>query len=262
MAGQLLMEWISDQPSTQRIALLKLNNPKARNALNREIRDRLAEAFEELAADDTVKAVIITGDETAFAAGADLKEFQTMGAPDLDAEHINLCWKRAAAFPKPLIACVQGFALGGGCELAMLADIIIAGKSARFGLPEIKVGIMPGAGGVVRLVRAVGKVKASQLLLTGEFIDAEKADAWGLVSEVVNDEDCLERSISIAKTISAMPPRACQYIKDVLQQSADMPLDAALKLERRATQILFATKDKEEGMNAFFERRAPSYDGN
>ncbi len=163
--------------------------------------------------------------------------------------------------PKILIAAVEGYALGGGCELALACDLIVAGESAKLGQPEIRVGIMPGAGGTQRLLRAVGKYRAMRMVLTGEPIDAREALGMGLLSDLVPDGTALERAMDLARTISRMPPLAVRAIKEVMQLGQDVPLETALQLERKAFQLLFATKDQKEGMNAFLEKRAPAYSG-
>jgi enoyl-CoA hydratase len=170
-------------------------------------------------------------------------------------------WGPIRAFPKPLIAAVNGWALGGGCELALHADMIVAGEGARFGQPEIKVGIMPGAGGTQRLTRAIGKYKAMKILLTGEPVTAREAEALGFVTEVVPDAEVLDRALALAKSIAALPPVAARKIKEVVLHGADLPLEAALLLERQAFQLMFDTADQKEGMAAFIEKRAPQFRG-
>jgi enoyl-CoA hydratase len=243
------------------VALLRIDRPEARNALNGAVREALARHFRDLATDEEVRCVIITGSDTVFAAGADLKAMAAVGAAEMMQLGTHLTWAPVKDFPKPLIAAVTGWALGGGCELAMHADLIIAGEGARFGQPEIKVGIIPGAGGTQRLVRAVGKFKAMKMLLTGEPVTAREAEAMGLVSEVVPDAEVLERAITLARTIAALPPIAARKIKEVVSQGADLPLEAALALERQAFQLMFDTHDQKEGMAAFLEKRAPHFQG-
>jgi enoyl-CoA hydratase/carnithine racemase len=175
--------------------------------------------------------------------------------------HTEQYWRAIIDCPKPIVAAVNGYALGGGCELAMHADIIIAGKSAQFGQPEVKLGLMPGAGGTQRLLRAVGKFKAMQIVLTGKIFSAEEADKMGLVSEVVEDDQTLAKAVEIATQIAQLSPIAVEQIKEVTTLGANMPLDGALALERKAFQILFDTQDQKEGVNAFFEKRSPQYQG-
>jgi enoyl-CoA hydratase/carnithine racemase len=243
------------------VALVQLNRPEARNALNGEVRALLAEAFTTLSGDETVKAIVLHGNEQAFAAGADLKEMAEAGAAEMMLRQTHLLWAAIACCPKPVVAAVNGHALGGGCELAMHADIIVAGEGASFGQPEIRVGIMPGAGGTQRLVRAVGKHKAMLMLLTGRPVSAREADAMGLVSLVVPDGEVLARALELARTIAAMPPLAARQIKEVLLAGMEAPLETALMLERKAFQLLFDTRDQKEGMRAFLEKRRPSYEG-
>lgn len=245
----------------EKVALLRLNRPEARNAINDAVRGLIVEHLATLERDPDTACVIITGGEKFFAAGADLRVMSTMGAADMMAAPGEAAFDAIRRFPKPLIAAVNGYALGGGCELAMHADIIVAGENARFGQPEIKVGIMPGGGGTQRLPRAVGKFKAMKMLLTGEPISAREADAMGLVSEVVLDAEVVDRAVELAKAISALPPIAIRQIKRVVLEGADLPLTAGLMLERQAFTLLFDTKDQKEGMLAFLEKRSPSFKG-
>ena len=243
------------------VAVVRLNRPDVLNALNMPLRRRVAEVFESFVEESGLRAVVLTGNDRAFAAGADIADMSKIGAIDMYLRHNERIWGAIAACPYPVIAAVNGYALGGGMELAMHADIIVAGRSAKFGQPEVKVGIMPGAGGTQRLTRAVGKFKAMKLCLTGEIISAEEAHAMGLVSDLVDDDKVLEHAMSVAKRIAALPPIAVQQVKEVILQGQDASLGAALALERKALQILFATTDKNEGMTAFLEKRSPSYIG-
>jgi enoyl-CoA hydratase len=241
------------------VALVRINRPEARNALNPAVREQLAQHFRDLAADEEVRCAVIAGSDKVFAAGADIKAMaeaspsEMMGRPDL--------WVAIRAFPKPLVAAVNGWALGGGCELALHADMIVAGEGARFGQPEIKVGIMPGAGGTQRLTRAIGKYKAMKILLTGEPVTAREAEALGFVTEVVPDGEVLDRAVALAKSIAALPPIAARKIKEAVLLGGDMPLEAALVLERQAFHLLFDTADQKEGMAAFIEKRPPKFRG-
>ena len=243
------------------VALVRINRPEVRNALNGRVRQLLAEAFTDLGKDPDVRAIVLTGDGNAFAAGADIKEMAGAGSADMLLRKSHLLWRAIADCPKPVIAAVNGYALGGGCELAMHADIIVTGEGAQFGQPEIRVGIMPGAGGTQRLTRAVGKFKAMMMILTGKPVTAREADAMGLVSLVVPDADVLETALKTAETIAGMPPIAVMQIKEVLLAGMDAPLDTALMLERKAFQLLFDTRDQKEGMQAFIEKRRPKYEG-
>ena len=243
------------------VALLKINRPEAKNALNTAVRQGLAEHFTALGRDPEVRCIVLTGDESAFAAGADLRELAESGALEVMLRRVHLLWQAISSCPKPVIAAVNGYAWGGGCELAMHADIIVAGENASFCQPEIKVGIMPGAGGTQRLLRAVGKFQAMKMILSGQPVSGREALAMGLVSEVVADDQVLESALKLAKQIAAMPPLAVEQIKEVVLAGQDAPLESALMLERKAFQLLFATADQKEGMTAFFEKRKPQYSG-
>jgi enoyl-CoA hydratase len=247
--------------SISKIAVVKINRPEAKNALNTEVRKQLAQVFTELSFNDDVNAVVLTGGEEVFAAGADLKEMATATSTEMLLRHTERYWNAISQCPKPVIAAVNGYALGGGCELAMHADIIIAGKSAVFGQPEIKVGLMPGAGGTQRLFRAVGKFHAMRMIMTGAMVKAEEAYTIGLVSQVTEDDQTIPTAIQMAQSLAKMPPIALQQIKEVALMSEDIPLNAGLTLERKAFQLLFSTEDKNEGVQAFIEKRKPSYQG-
>jgi len=253
-------ELLVTQPSPG-VALLTLNRPEARNALNQRTRQVLADWFRAITQDSSIRCVILSGGPKVFAAGADLREVAECTPIDMYMRHVERLWAAIAECPKPVIAAVNGFALGGGCELAMHADIIVAGKGATFGQPEIKVGIMPGAGGTQRLARVVGKFQAMKMLLTGLPISGEQAYAMGLASEVVEDDQVLQRSLELAALIAKMPPIAAEQIKEVLLAGMDAPLDSALMLERKAFHLLFATADQKEGMKAFFDKRSPDFKG-
>lgn len=243
------------------VALIELHRPEARNALNLELRQVLASTFDQLTQNKDVRAIVITGGEKVFAAGADIKDFTTATTSQMYLRHTEQYWQSLTDCPKPIIAAVNGYALGGGCELAMHADIIIAGQSAKFGQPEVKLGLMPGAGGTQRLLRAIGKFQTMLLVLTGKFIGAQEAYQMGLVSEVVEDDNTITHALEIAETIAALSPIAVQQIKEVTNLGQDMSLQSALTLERKAFQILFDTKDQKEGVNAFFEKRPAEYTG-
>jgi enoyl-CoA hydratase len=243
------------------VAVVRIDRPEARNALNAAVREQLADHFRALAADDDVRCAIITGSDKVFAAGADIKAMASAGAATMMLSGNEAAWGVIRNFPKPLIAAVNGWALGGGCELALHADIIVAGEGAKFGQPEIKVGIMPGAGGTQRLVRAIGKYKAMKILLTGEPVTAREAEALGFVTEVAPDGEVLDRAVALARAIAALPPVAARKIKEVVLQGADLPLEAALLLERQAFHLMFDTADQKEGMAAFVEKRPPAFRG-
>ncbi len=243
------------------VAILRLNRPEKRNALDLNMRSAIADAMQALERDDSVAVIVITGGDSVFAAGADLNLLVDKGAQQVAELDLGQYWAPVAKSQKPLIAAVSGFALGAGCELAMMCDVLIADSSARFGQPEARVGIMPGAGGTQRLLRAVGKPVASLLLLTGELLGAERAAQLGLVSEWVTEGSALERALMLANTAANMPPRALRAIKRVLALGADQPLEIALALENREFLLLFDTQDKTEGMRAFLDKRPPRYTG-
>lgn len=243
------------------IAVVRLNRPEVRNALDLDIRKRLAEIFRSFTDDPDLRCVVLTGDETSFAAGADISDMSTLSAVEMYHRHTERLWAAVGDCPIPVVAAVNGFALGGGMELAMHCDITVVGRGAKLGQPEVRVGIMPGAGGTQRLVRAVGKFRAMQLCLTGEVIDAPEAFAMGLVSRLVDDDEVMAEAMKTAKTIARMPPVAVAQIKEVILHGMDAPLGAALALERKAVQLLFATQDKAEGMSAFLEKRKPKFTG-
>jgi enoyl-CoA hydratase len=243
------------------VAVVRLNRPKELNALNLQLMGELRDSLESLDADDTVRAIIITGDRRAFAAGADIKQMSGKTATDMLIADQFSTWDRIKRTKKPIIAAVSGFALGGGCELAMTCDMIIASETAKFGQPEIKIGVMPGAGGTQRLTRAIGKAKAMELVLTGKFIDAKQAEAWGLVNRVVPEELYLEEAIKLASEIAAQSPIAVRLAKEAINHVAESHLNEGLHLERKNFYLLFATEDQTEGMNAFIEKRPPSFTG-
>lgn len=243
------------------IALLRMNRPEAMNALNNAAREELATHFEALNADGSVRVIVITGNEKAFVAGADLKEFADLGTADWAFTDARRMWRIVSACSKPMIAAVNGFALGGGCELALHCDIIIAGENAKMGLPEIQVGVLPGGGGTQRLTRAVGKYKALKMMLTAEWVSGQEASDMGLASEAVPDEEVLDRAMAIAHKVAKMPPLGTKYIKEVTLAGMDASLETGLMLERKAFEILFSTGDQKEGAAAFIEKRKPEFKG-
>lgn len=249
------------EPAGQGVVLLRINRPERMNALNMSVRELLAEEFKAMTADAATRCVVITGDGKAFAAGADLAELAERQAIDDAFARSRSAWLAMEKFPKPIIAAVNGFALGGGCELAMHCDIIVAGEGAKFGQPEVKLGIMPGAGGTQRFLRVSGKFAAMRWLLTGDLMSAAEALRVNLVSEVVPDADVLAHSLALAARIAKLPPLAVAAIKESVLMGADAPLSAALALERKAFQLLFASADRTEGMRAFQERRTPVFTG-
>jgi enoyl-CoA hydratase/carnithine racemase len=253
---ELLLECPADG-----VALLRMNRPEATNALSLNLQARLSAAFTALSADDAVRVIVLTGGDRVFAAGGDIRSMDGCGPIEILQRHTERVWAPIERCPKPVIAAVCGYAYGGGAELAMHCDIILAGRGARFSQPEIRIGIMPGIGGTQRLVRAVGKFNAMRLLLTGQPVDAEEARLMGLVSQVLPDEDVIPEALKMARLIAAMPPLAAQQIKEVVLAGVDASLEAALALERKANQLLFATRDQKEGMQAFIEKRRPRFEG-
>lgn len=243
------------------VTLLRINRPEVLNALSFSVRAEMAEHVNQLVKNDSVKVIVITGNEKAFAAGADLKELQRRTVFDSQFEESRVAWKALEECPKPIIAAVNGYALGGGCELALHCDIIIAGEGAKLGLPEVKVGIMPGASGTQRFLRAVGNYKAARYLLTGDFMDAKTAFGMGLVSEVVADEEVLPFTLKLAEKIARRAPLSLDAIKSVIKYGPDASLQTALLLERKNFQLLFASEDRDEGIAAMLEKREPQFKG-
>ncbi|MBI2755298.1 MAG: enoyl-CoA hydratase/isomerase family protein [Chloroflexi bacterium] len=243
------------------VGLVRLDRPKALNALATPVIAELVDAVERHQADPAVRAIVITGGPKVFAAGADLKEFSTASAVDmLSSDRIGY-WDRLKNVWKPLIAAVSGFALGGGCELAMSCDIIIASETARFGQPEINVGLIPGAGGTARLTRIVGKFVAMDLVLTGRQITAEEALKLGLVSRIVPAELIVESAVALGKELAQKPPISLRFAKEAVQRSFEGRVDDGIAFERKLFYMLFATEDAHEGMRAFIEKRRPTYAG-
>jgi enoyl-CoA hydratase len=243
-----------------RVGLITLNRPKALNALNDALMDELGHALLAFDADDAVGAMVITGSEKAFAAGADIGAMSTWTYMDVfKTEYISRNWETIKRIRKPVIAAVSGYALGGGCELVMMCDIVIAADSARFGQPEIKLGIIPGAGGTQRLPRAVGKVKAMDLILTSRMMDAREAESAGLVSRVVAADKVVDEAIAAGNTIASFSLPAVLMAKEAVNRAFEVPLSEGLLFERRLFHSLFATEDQKEGMAAFVEKRAPRF---
>ncbi|NND38111.1 MAG: enoyl-CoA hydratase, partial [Pseudomonadales bacterium] len=238
-----------------------LNRPEKRNALDLTMRQALAESMRLLTNDKQIRAIVITGGDKVFAAGADLNLLVDKSARQVADIDLSNYWAPLANCPKPVIAAVSGYALGAGCELILMCDIVVADSSTRLGQTECTVGIMPGAGGTQRLVRSVGKPLASLMLMTGEIITGERAYHSGLVSELVEDGKTVERAMKLATRAARMPPLALGAIKRSLKQGADLPLDEALALENREFLSLFDTQDKTEGMRAFLEKRKPEFKG-
>jgi enoyl-CoA hydratase len=244
-----------------RVGLIRLNRPKALNALSDALMDELGAALLAFDADDGVGAIVITGNEKAFAAGADIGAMSSWSYMDVfKSDYITRNWETLKRIRKPVIAAVSGFALGGGCELAMMCDIIIAADSAKFGQPEIKLGIIPGAGGTQRLPRAVGKAKAMDLVLTARMMDAAEAERAGLVSRVVPGESLLDEALKAAASIAAFSLPAVMMAKEAVNRAYELPLAEGVLFERRLFHSLFATGDQKEGMAAFVEKRAARFE--
>ena len=244
------------------IALIELNRPKELNALNPQLMQEMRDALLALDKNEKVRAIIITGNEKAFAAGADIKQMADKSAIDMLLIDQFSTWDQIRKTKKPLIAAVSGFALGGGCELAMTCDMIIASETARFGQPEIKIGTIPGAGGTQRLTRAVGKAKAMELILTGRFMSATEAHFYGLVNKVVPVEMLMQEAFQLAGEIAQLSPVAVQLAKEAINRSFETQLDEGLAFERRNFYLTFASQDQKEGMKAFIEKRQPDFKGN
>jgi enoyl-CoA hydratase len=243
------------------VAVVRLNRPHVRNAINLALMGELVDILDSLDRDPEVRAIVITGDERAFAAGADIAEMANATATDMHARPNLARWERLRKLRKPLVAAVAGFALGGGCELAMVCDLIVAAESARFGQPEINLGIIPGGGGTQRLVRALGKARAMEIILTGRMITAEEAFSAGLITRVVPTELYLSEALRLAHEISAKPPLAVEFAKASVLKAFDTNLETGLEFERRSFELLFATEDSREGMQAFLEKRKPIFKG-
>ncbi|GAB6932741.1 enoyl-CoA hydratase-related protein [Calditerricola satsumensis] len=246
---------------SDRVAIIRLNRPEVLNALNLALVDELVDTLERLDRDDAVRCIVLTGNERAFAAGADIMEMAEAGVVEMKRRNQFRVWDRIRWITKPIIAAVNGYALGGGCELAMACDLIIAGENARFGQPEVNLGVMPGAGGTQRLTRLVGKARALEILLTGDPITAEEAYRIGLVNRVVPTEACLDEALRLARRIAEKPPMAVRLIKEAVYKALDTTLQDGMEYERNCFYLLFATEDKAEGMRAFLEKRRPSFKG-
>ena len=242
------------------VGLLTLDRPEALNALSDQLTNEMTEALRAFEADDEIGAIVITGSEKAFAAGADIKEFAPKSYMDAYFEElITANWEEATRCRKPVIAAVSGYALGGGCELAMMCDFIICAENAKFGQPEINIGTIPGAGGTQRLTRFVGKSKAMEMTLTGRMMTADEAERSGLVSRVVPTEDMLEEALNVAQSIAERSRPAVFMAKECVNRAYETTLSEGVRFERRVFHSLFATSDQKEGMNAFVEKRKPKF---
>jgi enoyl-CoA hydratase len=241
------------------VGIIRLNRPQALNALNLKLKAELGEAIKTFDADPQIGCMIITGNEKAFAAGADIKEMADKTYNEALIGNFAGDWDEAARARKPIVAAVAGFALGGGCELAMMCDVIIAADNAKFGQPEIKIGVIPGIGGTQRLVRAVGKSKAMELVLTGRMMDAEEAERANLVARVVPLANLMDEAMKLAETIAGMSLPSVLLAKEAVNRAFEVPLAEGIRFERRVFHSLFATEDQKEGMKAFVEKRKPQW---
>jgi enoyl-CoA hydratase len=243
------------------VGIVTLNRPKQLNALAGPVMEELVDALERHEADPAVRAMVVTGGPTVFAAGADLKEMADASAVDMLLKNRIGLWDRARRLTKPLIAAVAGYALGGGCELAMLCDVIVAAENARFGQPEINVGLIPGAGGTQRLTRTLGKFLAMDMVLTGRMLTAEEALRHGLVARVVPPELVVQEAVRLGQELARKPPISVRLAKEAVTRAFEGRVDDGIELERKLFYLLFATRDSHEGMHAFVEKRQPTYEG-
>ncbi len=243
------------------IRVITLNRPEVLNALGRALMDELATALEECDRDERIRCAVLWGGERVFAAGADVREMADAVSADMIRSYRFQQWERIRRTATPIIAAVNGYALGGGCELAMACDIIVASETAQFGQPEIRIGVMPGAGGTQRLTRAIGKSRAMEMVLTGRPIGAQEAYAAGLISRVVPPELCLAEAKRLAHEIAQKPPLAVRLAKEAVLQAFETTLEGGLQFERKCFHMLFGTDDKREGMHAFLEKRPPKFTG-
>jgi len=243
------------------VTLVTLNRPQALNALNSKVLGELIEIFGAYDADESQRCLVLTGSEKAFAAGADIKEMSDRGFADMYSLDFFAGWEKITSTRKPWIAAVAGYALGGGCEVAMMADFIIAADSAKFGQPEIKLGVTPGMGGSQRLTWAIGKAKAMEMCLTGRMMDAAEAESSGLVAKVVPASQLVDEALKTAEAIAAMPPLAAIAVKEMVNAAFEIPLSQGIRFERRLFHGLFGTEDQKEGMAAFVEKRPGNWKG-
>jgi enoyl-CoA hydratase/carnithine racemase len=244
-----------------RVALLRLSRPEARNALSPEMMDEIASELERLDPDPEVRCIVIAGSEKVFAAGADIKAMSERSFAEALTHPSSSFWRRLAAVKTPTIAAVSGYALGGGCELALACDMIVASETAVFGQPEITLGIIPGGGGTQRLARVVGKQRAMELVLTGRRLDAGEALDLGLVNRVAEGEGWLEAALALAHAVAEQPPIAARLAKQAVIAAEETALSAGLENERRLYELAMATEDRVEGMKAFLEKREPEFEG-
>jgi enoyl-CoA hydratase len=242
-----------------RVALITLNRPEALNALNSQLISELNHALDELESNREIGCIVLTGSAKAFAAGADIKEMAELKYPQIYLDDLFSDSDRVANRRKPIIAAVAGFALGGGCELALMCDFILAADNAKFGQPEIKLGVLPGMGGTQRLTRAVGKAKAMEMCLTGRMIDAVEAERAGLVARIVPQDQLLEEALNVARTIAAKSLPAAMMVKESVNRAFEVSLAEGIRFERRVFHAAFASEDQKEGMAAFIEKRDPAF---
>ena len=243
------------------VGIVTINRPQVRNALNHQTIAELVDALDAYDQDDAIRCMILTGDDRAFAAGADISQMVEAGAVDVLDDDNFARWARFKAIHKPVIAAVSGYALGGGCELALMCDLVVASETAQFGQPEVKIGIIPGAGGTQRWARSAGKVRAMEAVLTGEPVGAVDAERIGLVNRVVPSGAQLDEALRLANLIAARPPLAVRLGKEAVNQAMEMSLSAGLEFERKLFYLLFASEDKREGMRAFLEKRPGRFTG-
>jgi enoyl-CoA hydratase len=243
------------------VAILQLNRPKVMNALNLAIVDELVERLARLQGQEEIRCIVLTGNEKAFAAGGDIDEMADIPLAEIKKKNQFLPWDQITRFNKPLIAAVQGFALGGGCELAMSCDMIVASDKAQFGQPEVNLGIMPGAGGTQRLTKALGKARAFELLLTGSYLSAQEAYERGLVTKIAPTELVMKEAIKLAQRIAKQPPIAVTLLKESIYKALDTSTQVGMDFERNAFYMCFGTEDRLEGMSAFKEKRKPEFKG-
>ncbi|MBU0640086.1 MAG: enoyl-CoA hydratase/isomerase family protein [Planctomycetes bacterium] len=255
MADEILTE-VKEQ-----VGIIRLNRPKALNALTLATMEQVAAAVEQYDRDPVIRCILLTGNEKAFAAGVDIKEMADVSMMEMYYRNQFADWERIARAQKPIVAAVSGYALGGGCELMMACDIVVAAESARFGQPEVKLGLIPGAGGTQRMSRAIGKAQAMDLILTGRMLKAQEALAAGLVSRVVPDEACFDEAFKVCQEICKWGPIAVRFAKEAVDKAFEAPLLAGLHHERKLFYMLFGTEDAREGMAAFVEKRAAAFKG-
>jgi enoyl-CoA hydratase len=243
------------------VGIVTLNRPQQLNALFTPLVRELVAALQAFDADQTIRAIVLTGGEKVFAAGADIREMADQSAVEMLTRNTDGLWERVKTISKPVIAAVSGYALGGGCELAMVCDIILASETARFGQPEINIGLIPGAGGTQRLTRAVGKFKAMEMIMTGRWIDAAEAERRGLANRVVPVESLLAEAVALGKELATRPPVTLRLAKEAVNKAFETTIAEGLDFERRSFFFLFASNDSKEGMRAFLEKRKPEYQG-